>query len=427
MMEFVLNVAMELLRKYPLCDRCLGRFFAQLGRGLDNAERGRAIKVCLAMELHRKLLEKSVSPRDLVEIAKRCEPLKEVLKVFGVQVPEVEPCYVCGSKIEEMIEKGVDMVLEELRRLGIKRFLVGVVPPRDIDEREREVVKAFGLGYWESVRSELKREIGKRIKERYGYVTDFEDPEATVIVDFNEWRTWVEIPSLLVLGTYWKLGRRISQVPWVEKDGSRRYPLAIEDALQEAAKIARGERSVFHGAGREDVDVRMLGSGRPFVLEVCKPLNRNVDLQTIEEAINKFSPWLAFELEMKVKREVVSNVKASRGYKIYRALVATRDPVKKEDLQKLEEFFSNRVVEQWTPRRVLGRKRDMLRRRKVISIKTLQINGFLFESLIKAEGGLYIKELVSGDEGRTRPSFTEVLGTEAACIELDVLYVQKQI
>lgn len=35
-------------------------------------------------------------------------------------------------------------------------------------------------------------------------------------------------------------------------------------------------------------------------------------------------------------------------------------------------------------------------------------------------GGLYIKELVSGDRGRTRPSFAEVLGREALCIELDV-------
>ena len=27
----------------------------------------------------------------------------------------------------------------------------------------------------------------------------------------------------------------------------------------------------FHSAGREDVDVRMLGEGRPFVLELLQP------------------------------------------------------------------------------------------------------------------------------------------------------------
>ncbi|HIP57312.1 MAG TPA: tRNA pseudouridine(54/55) synthase Pus10, partial [Ignisphaera aggregans] len=49
------------------------------------------------------------------------------------------------------------------------------------------------------------------------------------------------------------------------------------------------------------------------------------------------------------------------------------------------------------------------------------------EALIKCEGGLYVKELVSGDQGRTTPSFSEVLGTEALCVELDVVYVQKHI
>ncbi|MEM4139481.1 MAG: pseudouridylate synthase, partial [Sulfolobaceae archaeon] len=40
----VLNKALELLSKYPLCDSCLGRCFARLGYGLENKERGKAIK-----------------------------------------------------------------------------------------------------------------------------------------------------------------------------------------------------------------------------------------------------------------------------------------------------------------------------------------------------------------------------------------------
>ena len=33
----------------------------------------------------------------------------------------------------------------------------------------------------------------------------------------------------------------------------------------------RTRKNKFHGAGREDVDVRMLGAGRPFVMEVINP------------------------------------------------------------------------------------------------------------------------------------------------------------
>ncbi|NPA97596.1 MAG: tRNA pseudouridine(54/55) synthase Pus10 [Crenarchaeota archaeon] len=425
---WVLGKALEVLRRYPLCDRCLGRLFAQLGKGFDNAERGRAIKTCLAMEIHQALSAGTVSVDDVKDVAKSCDEVRRVLETLGISAEAgAGNCYICGNRLEHLIEWGVEAVKEKLCELGVDRFLVGVVPPSDIVEKEKEVARATGLTTWESVRSELKRVIGKAVRDRYGFKPDFENPCVTIILDMNTMSVRVEVPSLLILGTYWKLGRRISQVPWIEKDGSRRYPLAIEDALQAAAEVARGDKAVFHGGGREDVDVRMLGSGRPFVLEIHRALDHSVDLRIVEEKINSFSPWLGFELEMSVRREVVANVKGSRGYKIYRALVLTERSVSEEDLSMLESFFRGRVVEQWTPKRVLRRKREALRRRKVISVRAMRLDSNLFEALIKAEGGLYIKELISGDDGRTTPSFSEVLNTKAVCLELDVVYVQKQI
>ncbi|MFB6172251.1 MAG: tRNA pseudouridine(54/55) synthase Pus10, partial [Haloarculaceae archaeon] len=40
------------------------------------------------------------------------------------------------------------------------------------------------------------------------------------------------------------------------------------------------------------------------------------------------------------------------------------------------------------------------------------------------EGGLYVKELVSGDEGRTDPSLAGLLGVGATVTALDVLAVE---
>jgi len=42
---------------------------------------------------------------------------------------------------------------------------------------------------------------------------------------------------------------------------------------------------------------------------------------------------------------------------------------------------------------------------------------------VRCEGGLYVKELVSGDEGRTLPSLTGILGKQAKVMELDVVDV----
>jgi tRNA pseudouridine synthase 10 len=46
---------------------------------------------------------------------------------------------------------------------------------------------------------------------------------------------------------------------------------------------------------------------------------------------------------------------------------------------------------------------------------------------IKCDAGLYIKELISGDGGRTKPSLSALLGVEAEVTELDVLDVDLNI
>jgi len=40
--ETILATVAKILEKYPLCDRCLGRLFAYLGKSLGHDERGRA-------------------------------------------------------------------------------------------------------------------------------------------------------------------------------------------------------------------------------------------------------------------------------------------------------------------------------------------------------------------------------------------------
>ena len=45
----LLESARAVLAEGPVCDACLGRVFAEWSHGLANAERGRALRVTLAM------------------------------------------------------------------------------------------------------------------------------------------------------------------------------------------------------------------------------------------------------------------------------------------------------------------------------------------------------------------------------------------
>ncbi|MCD6195765.1 MAG: tRNA pseudouridine(54/55) synthase Pus10, partial [Staphylothermus sp.] len=114
----------------------------------------------------------------------------------------------------------------------------------------------------------------------------------------------------------------------------------------------------------------------------------------------------------------------SKKKKAYKILIYTKEPVTNDDLRRLEEFFKNRVVHQRTPLRILRRKKDTLRVRRVYLVKTMKITNHLFEALVYCDGGLYVKELVHGDNERTMPNFSEVLNTKATPLELDVISVE---
>jgi len=43
---------------------------------------------------------------------------------------------------------------------------------------------------------------------------------------------------------------------------------------------------------------------------------------------------------------------------------------------------------------------------------------------VTGEAGLYIKELVSSDGGRTKPSVSSVLGVGAKVVDLDVIGIE---
>jgi len=46
--------------------------------------------------------------------------------------------------------------------------------------------------------------------------------------------------------------------------------------------------------------------------------------------------------------------------------------------------------------------------------------------IIKAESGTYIKELVTGDDGRTTPSLAELAGVKMEVKELDVIEIGEE-
>jgi tRNA pseudouridine synthase 10 len=190
-------------------------------------------------------------------------------------------------------------------------------------------------------------------------------------------------------------------------------------------EAAEAEKTAFHASGREDIDARMLGSGRPFVVEVSKPRKRFLDLPLLKEIINVSGKGKVEVSNLRfTNKDVVRRLKkAESAQKEYRVLVEFESDVAESDLCVVAEKLSNALIKQQTPLRVLHRRADLTREKYIYWVKVKKVSPRKAEMQIRCQGGLYVKELVSGDEGRTVPSVSELLGNRAKPLKLDVLNV----
>jgi tRNA pseudouridine synthase 10 len=121
---------------------------------------------------------------------------------------------------------------------------------------------------------------------------------------------------------------------------------------------------------------------------------------------------------------MVERVKEHDAGKRYRAQVAFDADVDAEALADAVDELVGATVEQYTPNRVDHRRASITRERDVYEA-TAELDDPRHATVeISGEGGLYIKELISGDEGRTEPSLAGLLGVGADVTALDVLAVE---
>lgn len=202
------------------------------------------------------------------------------------------------------------------------------------------------------------------------------------------------------------------------------------DSVQELIAWVAGaafqtRKNKFHGAGREDIDVRMLGRGRPFVLELINPKSMDVDLAEIEAEINRRNEGrLVIEGLHWTEKARVRVIKETPHAKLYQAKVQIEEGAT-VDQHRLPNFLGHRLqVVQQTPTRVAHRRADKARERWV-EFETFEPTDdpHVFEVTVRTEHGTYVKEAINGEGGMTKPSLSELIAVPCTCIALDVLEI----
>lgn len=166
----------------------------------------------------------------------------------------------------------------------------------------------------------------------------------------------------------------------------------------------------------------MLGNGRPFILEIKRPKRRNINLEEIAREINASGKVEVLNLRFTTPDEA-ERVLSTPHRKEYLALVLVKEGVTPEEAEEVAKKLTGLEIHQRTPWRVRKARADKVRVRRVHYAEARWIDDKHFELRLITDGGLYIKELISGDKGRTKPSVSDLLGKPAWCERLDVLNV----
>ena len=252
------------------CDHCLGRIGGKKRFGQSDLESGIEIRASV------------VEADSTMANARENEPL----------------CPFCENLFEEA-PLLAELIYESIGERDCSRLQLGARIPKDQTEAEDHLRKRFGAGGSAPLKSSLVEEVARQLGELgMGQNLVVEKPEILALIDVLTLTVELDIRSHYVYGRYRKLERGIPQTKWPCRACKGRgcekcdytglqYSSSVQALIGDPLlELFGSEEHAFHGMGREDIDVRCLGRGRPFVIELKKPYKRDVDMNLIMDAIN---------------------------------------------------------------------------------------------------------------------------------------------
>ncbi len=377
-----------------VCERCIGRAFANVGTGISNNERGHNF-------LH--------NPEN-----------NHFLN--HITVVDEDSCQICQGVFQRL-----DLYFEEFtnqsRELEYNTYLVGSRFPGETVEMDQELQKSLESDKGEPIKREFNREFGKLINEKTGKEAEFSEPDLNVVVDLNYDTFQLKTRSIYIYGIYKKMRRDIPQTRWIHK---KNITTSIETVIGDILKsMAVGRNYFLHGAGREDVDVQMLGNGREFIMEVSEPKVRTISLAQLMNKVNETNEGVEISNLSFTTRSEVAKLKATANDKTYLVKVKASADIDRERMLKAAEELTGKHIYQRTPLRVSTRRSDLIRDKQLREVTVEETLGNTAVIRVRAEAGTYIKELIHGDDGRTKPSLSEVYGEQLSVDTLDVVWIHR--
>ena len=344
---------------------------------------------------------------------------------FEVDFPE-GPCYICSNLLDSLpqLMEGAEVKLQ--KHPEWETFCLSTSIPKAMLAKEEEVwdhSKGESLKSW--INAKLSRHLESATAKTYKPI----GAQGRIFINLAKQEITASNEPLFIFGRYKKLTHGICQSKWtcLKCNGKgcghcngkgKMYDESIEEIIGDAIIAQTGGKYTLHASGREDIDVFNF-AGRPFIMEIKNPSSIILNLEKLSAQINQKGKIRLSDLLL-APPSSVTLVSDSHFPKTYRAWIASIEPFSEEDSEKLLSFDC--ILAQKTPTRVVHRRADKVRKRRAkVIASNLEDNKIIID--VHADAGTYIKELIHGDQGRTVPSITSILGKPCTCERLDVISI----
>uniref|UniRef100_A0A2K5DHM6 tRNA pseudouridine(55) synthase n=1 Tax=Aotus nancymaae TaxID=37293 RepID=A0A2K5DHM6_AOTNA len=176
--------------------------------------------------------------------------------------------------------------------------------------------------------------------------------------------------AIFVAGRYNKYSRNLPQTPWII-NGERKLESSVEELISDhLLTVFKAESFNFSSSGREDVDVRTLGNGRPFAIEVHFT---SQEIKEFQQKINNSSNKIQVHDLKLVTREAIGHMK---------------EVIQKKDVEFLNDIKDLKIYQK-TPLRVLHRRPLAVRACVIHSMESHYVYEHHFRLHLKTQAGTY--------------------------------------
>ena len=370
----ITSITNSILKKYNLCDQCLGRLFSKQLHLSSNKRLGRKLK--------KKYISKS-------------------------------KCYVCKNLFCNL-DYFLKSMLDISSNYEFQTYGVGIMIKPSIVDRDDFIRSKYHLRGIDSIKTDVAKELIKLFTKKTQKTLDSFDPEITFTVNLKDESCQLHSKSITLFGKYVKSKRGYAQKQQscgncsgmgcrvCDFHGISEFE-SIEGVISKLLfKKFGGTTTKFTWIGGEDKSSLVLGSGRPFFVKIKNPSKRKSTLSD-----EKFDSVSIFNLKL----VDTFPKKPLNFYSRIKIKISTKSQINSKKLKKLKDLTNCPIV--------IYEKSGKRYEKKIFDLKYKKNSNNLFTIIMSAEGGFPVKKFVIGDD--ISPNISSLLDNSCVAQEFDFL------